>query len=354
MKVLVLPGDGIGQEVTEAAVAVLKEVAPGIEVDYGLIGGSAFDETGMPLPDETVDKVKTCDAVLMGAVGGSKWDTLEHKLRPEAGLLGIRQVMGVYANLRPARVFKPLLASSTLKKEVIDGVDMLIVRELIGGIYFGEPRGIDRLDDGSYRGYNTLVYTSAEIERIARKAFTIALGRRKSLTSVDKANVLESSRLWREVVDEVSKDFPGVNLEHMYVDNCAMQIIREPKQFDVIVTQNLFGDILSDEASMITGSLGMLPSASMGETKALYEPVHGSAPDIAGKDIANPIGAILSAAMMLRYSFDMVEASQRIEKAVDNVLAKGIRTRDISYSAQEVVGTKRMTEYIIQEIREGN
>ncbi len=354
MKVLVLPGDGIGQEVTESAVTVLKEVAPGIELAYGLIGGSAYEEAGNPLPDETITKVDACDAVLMGAVGGEKWDNLEHNLRPEAGLLRIRQVMGVYANLRPARIFRPLLVASTLKEEVIDGVDMIIVRELIGGIYFGEPRGIDRLEDGTYRGYNTLIYTTAEIERIARQAFAIALGRRKKLTSVDKANVLESSRLWRNVVDGVSKDFPDVSLEHMYVDNCAMQIIREPRQFDVVVTQNLFGDILSDEASMITGSLGMLPSASIGDKQALYEPVHGSAPDIAGKDIANPIGAILSVAMMLRYSFGMTDASRRVEDAVDRVLAKGIRTKDISYGAQEVVGTKRMTEYIVQEIREGN
>ncbi len=350
MKVLVLPGDGIGKEVTASAVEIMKAVAPDLELEYGLIGGCAYDETGSPLPDETKVQVQRNDAVLMGAVGGYKWDSLPGDKRPEAGLLAIRSLMGVFANLRPAKIFAPLAAASSLKEEIIRGVDVLIVRELIGGIYFGKPAGIDTLPDGTKRGYNTLVYTTPEIERVSRVAFDAARKRSGRLMSVDKANVLQSSQLWREVVEEVGKDYQDVELSHMYVDNCAMQLIRQPGQFDVMVTQNLFGDILSDAAAMITGSLGMLPSASLGDGPGLYEPVHGSAPDIAGQDKANPVGAIMSAAMLLRYSLDMGEAADRIENAVEAVLAKGIRTNDITIGAVEVAGTQKMTEYILKEL----
>ncbi|MCD6571287.1 MAG: 3-isopropylmalate dehydrogenase [Deltaproteobacteria bacterium] len=349
MRVLGLPGDGIGKEVVGSAVDVLKEVASDIELDYALIGGCAYDTTGTPLPEETIDKVKKADAVLLGAVGGSKWDKLNHNLRPEAGLLKVRSHMKVFANLRPVRIFRSLLSASPLKEDIIDGVDLIIVRELTGGIYFGKPRGIE-IKDGVYSGYNTLVYTTPEIERVARVAFELAKKRKKRLTSVDKANVLESSRLWRDTVDKIADDYPDIELNHMYVDNCAMQLIRDPKQFDVILTQNLFGDILSDEASMIAGSLGMLPSGSIGDGTGLYEPVHGSAPDISGTDMANPIGAILSAAMMLKYSFDMIELADKIEYAIESVLSRGIRTPDIAFGAKEIVGTKKMTEYIIDEI----
>ena len=318
MRVLGLPGDGIGKEVVGSAVDVLKEVASDIELDYALIGGCAYDTTGTPLPEETIDKVKKADAVLLGAVGGSKWDKLNHNLRPEAGLLKVRSHMKVFANLRPVRIFRSLLSASPLKEDIIDGVDLIIVRELTGGV--------------------------------ARVAFELAKKRKKRLTSVDKANVLESSRLWRDTVDKIADDYPDIELNHMYVDNCAMQLIRDPKQFDVILTQNLFGDILSDEASMIAGSLGMLPSGSIGDGTGLYEPVHGSAPDISGTDMANPIGAILSAAMMLKYSFDMIELADKIEYAIESVLSRGIRTPDIAFGAKEIVGTKKMTEYIIDEI----
>jgi len=351
MKVLVLPGDGIGEDVANSAADVLREITPDIELDYALIGGCAYDATGTPLPDETIDKVKKADAVLMGAVGGAKWDKLDYNLKPEAGLLKIRSHMKVFANLRPIKVFKPLLDSSPLKRDIIDGIDLIIVRELTGGIYFGTPRGIEQRND-VYTGYNTLVYTVPEIERVARIAFSLAEKRDMRLTSVDKANVLESSKLWRDTVDKIADDYPNVEVNHIYVDNCAMQLIRDPRQFDVILTQNLFGDILSDEASMIAGSLGMLPSGSIGDGPGLYEPVHGSAPDISGTDAANPIGAIMSAAMMLRYSFDMKGNADQIECAIDRVLSRGIRTPDIAFGAKEIVGTKKMTEYIIDEIGE--
>lgn len=350
MKILVLPGDGIGQEVAAAAVEVLKCTVDDLELEYGLLGGCAYDETGSPFPEVTRNQVGAADAVLMGAVGGPKWDTLGADKRPEAGLLGIRKEMNVFANLRPATIFPSLCEASTLKPEVLEGVDIMIVRELIGGIYFGRPAGIEDLPDGTRRGYNTLVYSTPEIERVARQAFEIARKRNKRLMSVDKANVLQSSQLWRAVVEQVAADYPDVELSHMYVDNCAMQLIRNPRQFDVILTQNLFGDILSDEASMITGSLGMLPSASIGADTGLYEPVHGSAPDIAGQDKANPIGAIMSAAMMLRYSFDRSEEAARIEQAVTRVLDKGVRTGDLTVGGRQVVGTRAMTAAILEEM----
>jgi len=350
MKILILPGDGIGKEVAASAGVVLKQAVPDMELDYGIIGGSAYEETGSPLPEETKIKIATANAVLLGAVGGTMWDTLPQDKKPEAGLLELRAHMQVFANLRPARISQALCDVSTLRGEVLHGVDLIIVRELIGGIYFGKPRGIDSLPDGTRHAYNTLEYSSKEIERIAHKAFGIALKRSAKLTSVDKANVLESSRLWREVVDEIAKGYPSVEVSHMYVDNCAMQLIRKPSQFDVILTQNLFGDILSDEASMITGSLGMLPSASIGQGPGLYEPVHGSAPDIAGQDKANPIGAILSGAMMLRYSLDMEGAALKIETAVEKVLSKGVRTLDLAAGAEKIVGTQEMTDCIIQEM----
>lgn len=350
MKVLVLPGDGIGQEVAAAAVKVLKAVEPAVELDYALLGGSAYDETGSPFPDETKAKVDKADAVLMGAVGGLKWDTLPGDKRPEAGLLGIRAHMGVFANLRPAKIFKPLVDASTLKAEVLEGVDLLIVRELIGGVYFGKPAGIETRPDGTRYGYNTMAYSTPEIRRVVKVAFEAAQKRGGKLCSVDKANVLDVSRLWRSEVEDLHKDFSDVSLSHMYVDNCAMQLIRAPKQFDVVVTSNLFGDILSDAAAMITGSLGMLPSASLGESTGLYEPVHGSAPDIAGQDKANPIGMILSTAMMLKYSFDRSADAERIENAVERVLAAGYRTGDLPFGAVKLVGTSEMTDLILKEL----
>ncbi len=343
MKVLVLPGDGIGQEVAAAAVKVLKAVEPQVELDYALLGGSAYDETGSPFPDATKTKVDQAEAVLMGAVGGFKWDSLPGDKRPEAGLLGIRAHMGVFANLRPAKIFKPLVDASTLKAEVLEGVDLLIVRELIGGVYFGKPAGIETRPDGTRYGYNTMAYSTPEIRRVAKVAFEAAQKRGGKLCSVDKANVLDVSRLWRAEVEEVAKAYADVSLSHMYVDNCAMQLIRAPRQFDVVVTSNLFGDILSDAAAMITGSLGMLPSASLGEGAGLYEPVHGL-------DKANPIGMILSTAMMLKYSFDRSADAQRIEDAVERVLAAGYRTADLPFGATRVVGTSEMTDLILKEL----
>lgn len=345
-KILVIPGDGIGQEVTAEAVEVLK-VADRIyrldlEFDYALAGGCAYDATGEPLPDETLRKAQQADAVLLGAVGGQKWDSLPYDKRPERALLGLRKGLGLFANIRPVRVFESLLKSSPLKPEVASGADLVIVRELTGGIYFGEPRGISWVAQGVERAVNTMVYTTSEIERVARKAFELARKRKKLVHSVDKANVLEVMELWRKTVSQVSKDYPDVTLRHMYVDNCAMQIVRDPRQFDVIVTGNLFGDILSDEAAVLSGSLGMLPSASLGERGGLYEPVHGSAPDIAGQDKANPIAAILSVAMMLRYSLNRDSAASLIESAVDRVLASGARTPDIARSGDEIIGTKEM------------
>lgn len=331
--VAVLPGDGIGHEVTEEAVAVLERAAAregrAIRFERAPVGGAAYDLTGNPLPAATLDLARRADAVLLGAVGGPKWEGLDFSVRPERAILGLRKALGLYANLRPARVYPALADGSTLKREVVEGVDLLVVRELVGGIYFGEPRGVERLPDGTERGVNTEVYTTPEIERIVTVGFDLARKRRKRLCSVDKANVLESSELWRSVATRLGRNYPDVALTHMYVDNAAMQLIRNPRDFDVIVTSNIFGDILSDEASMLTGSLGMLPSASLGGRVALYEPIHGSAPDIAGQDRANPIATILSAAMLARLSFGWEGVATAIEGAVERALAAGYRTADV-------------------------
>jgi len=332
VKITVLPGDGIGPEIVREAIKVLDVLNNrfdlGAEYEYAAIGGAGYDEAGDPYPEATQRLVKASDAVLLGAVGGPKWESLDKPLRPEAGLLRIRADLGLFANYRPAKVHRQLLSASTLKPEVVEGVDMLVVRELVGGIYFGQPRGIEARD-GERFGYNTMVYDESEIERIAKTAFEAARLRSGRVCSVDKANVLECSELWREVVTRVHQDYTDVELTHMYVDNAAMQLVRDPRQFDVLVTSNLFGDILSDEASMLTGSIGMLPSASVGEQYALYEPIHGSAPDIAGQDLANPLATILSLAMMLRFSFGRTDLADRIDAAVEAVLDGGARTHDL-------------------------
>jgi 3-isopropylmalate dehydrogenase len=355
--IAVLPGDGIGPEVVEQAIQVINAVGEKYSHEFvikeGLLGGCAIDSTGEPLPQKTLELCKSCDAVLLGAVGGEKWDNLPGDRRPEAGLLGIRAGLELYANLRPAVIYSALKGASPLRPDIVDaGVDIMVVRELTGGIYFGD-KGRMQTEKMGEAAFDTEKYTVYEVERIARLAFQTAMKRRKKLTSVDKANVLESSRLWREVVVRVSKDYPQVELSHMYVDNAAMQLVRNPKQFDVIVTSNMFGDILSDEASMITGSIGMLPSASLREgSMGLYEPIHGSAPDIAGQDKANPIATILSVAMMMKYSFGLDAASDAIESAVVRVLEKGYRTADISSpQTTHVVGTKEMGSRIIAEIK---
>ncbi len=353
--VLILPGDGIGPEIVTEAEKVLSALVEkhGLEIstEQGLIGGRAIDETGLPLPEETLALGKQSDAVLLGAVGGPKWDNIERSLRPERGLLAIRAGLDLYANLRPAILYKELAGASSLKPEVIDGLNILIVRELTGGIYFGEPRGIRTLEDGQREGFNTLVYKESEIERIARIAFDVAMKRNKKVCSVDKANVLEATELWREVVTHVSDDYPEVSLEHMYVDNAAMQLVRDPRQFDVIVTTNMFGDILSDLASMLTGSIGMLPSASLNAGgKGMYEPIHGSAPDIAGKNIANPLATIISVAMMLRYSLAEPAQADRIERAVQQVLANGLRTADIVSDGMTKVSTSEMGDAVVTSL----
>jgi len=350
--VLILPGDGIGPEIVTEAEKVLNALVEnrGLEIstEQGLIGGSAIDETGVPLPDETLAMGKQSDAVLLGAVGGPKWDKIERSLRPERGLLAIRAGLDLYANLRPAILYKELAEASSLKPEVIGALDIMIVRELTGGIYFGQPRGIRTLDDGQREGFNTLVYKESEIERIAHTAFDVAMKRNKKVCSVDKANVLEATELWREVVTRVAKDYPEVSLEHMYVDNAAMQLVRAPGQFDVIVTTNMFGDILSDLASMLTGSIGMLPSASLNaEGQGMYEPIHGSAPDIAGQNIANPLATIISTAMMLRYSLAEVAQADRVEQAVQKVLASGLRTADIVSEGMTRVSTSEMGDAVV-------
>lgn len=354
MKIAVIPGDGIGPDIIKQAYKVLDRVSKVYQMEFEfqevLMGGVAIDETGVPLPDKSLKVCQNSDAVLLGAVGGAKWDTLPGHLRPEAGLLAIRKGLGLFANLRPAILFPQLKSASTLKEEVLgDGLDLMVVRELTGGIYFGE-RG--RRDvDGGQEAWDTESYSTKEIERVARVGFEIAKKRQNKLMSIDKANILESSRLWREVVLKVAEDYPEVELSHMYVDNAAMQLIRNPRQFDVLVTSNIFGDILSDEASMLTGSLGMLPSASLGEGKlGLYEPIHGSAPDIAGQNKANPIATILSVAMMLRYSFNRDDIAKAIETAVENVLDKGYRTIDIMQPAMKSVGTEEMGDLIAEEI----
>ncbi len=348
-RIALLPGDGIGLEVTREAVKCLDVVANrfGLELHFeaGLVGGVAVEAVGRPLPLETMELCLSSDAILFGAVGAPKYDGLPRELRPEQALLTLRKELGLYANLRPARAFQSLLDASTLKEDVVRGVDIMVVRELTGGIYFGKPRGIEPVEGGE-RAVDTLIYTTGEIERIARIAFQAATMRRKKVTSVDKANVLASSELWRRVASEVAKGFPDVTLEHMYVDNCAMQLVRNPRQFDVILTENMFGDILSDEAAMLVGSIGMLPSASIGARVGIYEPVHGSAPDLAGKDIANPIAAILSAAMMLRYAFGKEEVAEAIERAVTEVLDQGFRTPDIHSPGTHLVGTMQMGDLI--------
>ena len=356
--ILILPGDGIGPEIVAEAVKVLNTVNEKFSLDLelveGLVGGSAYDETGSPLPEETITKAKAADAILLGAVGGPKWDKLDNRdLRPEMGLLGIRKQLGLFGNLRPAILYPQLADASSLKPEIVSGLDILIVRELTGGIYFGEPRGIRTLENGEREGYNTYVYNESEIKRIARVAFESAMKRNKKLCSVDKANVLEVTVLWREVVNEVAKEYPEVEVSHMYVDNAAMQLVRAPKQFDVMVTGNMFGDILSDAAAMLTGSIGMLPSASLDkDNKGMYEPCHGSAPDIAGQGIANPLATILSAAMMLRYSLGETEAADAIEQAVSKVLDKGLRTGDIWSDGMQQVNTADMGEAVVAALRE--
>lgn len=353
-KILLLPGDGIGPEVFAPVMGILEHIAKSgqvaLEWEEGLIGGIATDRTGYPLPPETLEKADRSDAVLLGAVGGPKYDTLPYEKRPERALLGIREHLGAFANLRPARLFPELAASSTLKPEVISDLDLIVVRELTGGIYFGKPRGIFE-EGGIRRGVNTETYTEPEIVRILRVAFDLARKRRKRVTSVDKANVLESSALWREVAVSVHKDYPDVELSHMYVDNAAMQLVRNPKQFDVIVTGNLFGDILSDEAAQLTGSIGMLASASIGGKTGLYEPIHGSAPDIAGKDMANPLAMILSLALLFRYSLDREDLAENIESAVRTVLKDGVRTVDIQgEGTKKIVGTREMGERVFSAL----
>ncbi|WP_430462299.1 3-isopropylmalate dehydrogenase [Thalassolituus sp. LLYu03] len=357
-KILVLPGDGIGPEIVAEAVKVLDVVnskfSLGLELEHALVGGAAYDEFGTPLPDVTMEKARAADAILLGAVGGPKWDALpDRELRPEKGLLGLRSGLELFGNLRPAILYPQLADASSLKPEVVSGLDILIVRELTGGIYFGKPRGIRVLENGEREGYNTYVYNETEIKRIARVAFDSAMKRNKKLCSVDKANVLEVTVLWREVVNEVAKEYPEVEVSHMYVDNAAMQLVRAPKQFDVMVTGNMFGDILSDAAAMLTGSIGMLPSASLDKNnKGMYEPCHGSAPDIAGQGIANPLATILSAAMMLRYSLAETAAADAIEAAVSKVLDKGLRTGDIFSAGMTKVSTKEMGEAVVAALQE--
>ncbi|KAF0843817.1 3-isopropylmalate dehydrogenase [Methylovorus glucosotrophus] len=348
MKIAVLPGDGIGPEIVAQAVKVLNALNIGIEMQEAPIGGAGYEAAGDPLPEATLALAKSSDAVLLGAVGDWKYDKLERHLRPERGLLRIRKELNLFANLRPALLYPELASASTLKPEVVAGLDIMIVRELTGDIYFGQPRGISTLENGEREGINTMRYSESEIRRIAHVAFGIAMKRNKKVCSVDKANVLETTELWRQVMIEVAKEYPEVELSHMYVDNAAMQLIRAPKQFDVMVTGNIFGDILSDEASMLTGSIGMLPSASLDQNnKGMYEPSHGSAPDIAGKDIANPLATILSAAMMLRYSFNDEANATRIEKAVKKALAEGYRTADIYTDGCRKVGCAAMGDAVV-------
>jgi 3-isopropylmalate dehydrogenase len=347
-KIAVLPGDGIGPEVMEEGTQVLKQIGKlhgfAVELEEGIVGGASIDAYGKPLVDSVLKLAQESDGVLLGAMGGPQWDGLDYSIRPERALLALRRELGLFANLRPVKLFSALASASTLKRDVVEGTDLLVVRELTGGIYFGEPKGVTQMPDGSERGVNTEVYTTPEIERIAQVAFQAALKRRKKVTSVDKANVLEVTELWRKVVTRLHKDegYAGIQLEHMLVDNCAMQLIRNPKQFDVIVTTNMFGDILSDEAAMLTGSIGMLPSASLGGKVGMYEPVHGTAPDIAGQGKANPLATILSVAMMLRHSLEQGAAADRIETAVEDVLNGGYRTADLHEPGGKLVGCKEM------------
>jgi 3-isopropylmalate dehydrogenase len=349
IKLALLPGDGIGPEIMESAVRLTNLVAEryNITVSYinKLIGGASIDKYGTPLTDETIEACSKTDAVLLGAVGGPKWEDLEHQLKPEAGLLKLRKSLSLYANLRPAKIYPAFLESSSLKAEVLRGTDFIVVRELTGGIYFGEPRGYDAL-----KGWNTMVYSKEEVDRIVRLAFTMAKERRKTVTSVDKANVLECSQFWRSRVKEIHQEFPDIELKNMYVDNAAMQIVRDPLQFDVLVTSNLFGDILSDIAAMITGSLGMLPSASLGDRYALYEPVHGSAPDIAGKNLANPIAMLSSVAMMFTHTFQMTQAAKIIEDAIERTLEQGYRTNDIYTEGTIKLTLSEMSDAIYKNV----
>ncbi|MBP6809083.1 MAG: 3-isopropylmalate dehydrogenase [Chromatiaceae bacterium] len=351
-KILILPGDGIGPEIVAEAVKVLACLRDdyGLDITMGeaLVGGAAIDATGGPLPEATLALAREADAVLLGAVGGPKWEPLPIAIRPEKGLLGLRAGLGLFANLRPAILYPQLAAASSLRPEVVSGLDIVIVRELTGDIYFGQPRGTHVREDGQRVGVNTMIYSESEIRRICRVAFDIARQRGKRLCSVDKANVLECTELWREVATEVGAEYPDVALSHMYVDNCAMQLVRNPKQFDVIVTGNIFGDILSDEASMLTGSIGMLPSASLDEHgKGMYEPIHGSAPDIAGQGVANPLATILSLAMMLRYSLSDAAGAERIDRAVTRVLDQGLRTADIMSTGMRRVSTSEMGDAVV-------
>ncbi len=354
--IAILPGDGIGVEIVAEACKLLDclrdDFGLQVETDEALIGGSAYDATGTPLPDATLELCREADAILLGAVGGPKWEPLDYSVRPERGLLGLRAELDLFANLRPAILYPQLAEASSLKADIVAGLDILIVRELTGGIYFGQPRGVEELPDGQKRGYNTLVYSTAEIERIGRVAFETAQKRGKRLCSVDKANVLEVTELWRDVMTGLAGDYPDVELSHMYVDNAAMQLVRAPKQFDVMVTTNMFGDILSDCAAMLTGSIGMLPSASLNaENCGMYEPIHGSAPDIAGQGVANPLATLLSVAMMLRYSLGEAELAARIDRAVSAVLDQGLRTGDIMSDGMRQVGTAEMGDAVVAVLR---
>ena len=354
MKIAVLPGDGIGPEIVAQAVKVLEALRGDglkIEMEHAHIGGSGYDAAKDPLPEVTLTLAKASDAVLLGAVGGYQYDTLPRAMRPEQGLLRIRKGLGLFANLRPATVYPELVSSSSLKPELVSGLDIMILRELTGDIYFGQPRGMRTLENGERQGFDTMHYSESEIRRVAHVGFQIAMKRNKKLCSVDKANVLDTSIFWREIVTEVAKEYPQVALSHMYVDNAAMQLVRAPKQFDVILTGNIFGDILSDEASMLTGSIGMLPSASLdANNKGLYEPCHGSAPDIAGKDVANPLATILSVAMMMQYTFGRADVAQRIEAAVRKVLQQGLRTGDIYEEGMKKVGCKAMGDAVVASL----
>lgn len=354
-RILLLPGDGIGPEIIAEAVKVIRTLRTkfglDLQTDEAAIGGAGYEAAGKPLPEDTLAKARAADAILLGAVGSPQYDGLPREVRPERGLLGIRKALGLFANLRPATLYSQLIEASTLKPEVVRGLDIMIIRELTGGIYFGQPRGIRKRENGEREGFNTLVYSESEIERIARVAFETAMKRDKRLCSVDKANVLEVSELWREVVEGVGREYPQVEISHMYVDNAAMQLVRAPRQFDVMLTSNMFGDILSDAASMLTGSIGMLPSASLNaENCGLYEPIHGSAPDIAGKGIANPLATILSLAMMLRYSLDEPGMANRVEEAVGRVLEQELRTADITQTDQSCVSTGEMGDAVIDAL----
>jgi 3-isopropylmalate dehydrogenase len=355
MKIAVLPGDGIGTEIVAEALKVLHALDLKFEMETALVGGAAYDAHGHPLPESTLKLAKDADAILFGAVGDWKYDTLDRPLRPEQAILGLRKNLGLFANFRPAICYKELVNASSLKPELVAGLDILIIRELTGDIYFGQPRGRRVSPDGAFAGadeaFDTMRYSRPEVERIARVAFEAARKRSKRVTSVDKANVLETFQFWKDIVTEVHKDYPDVALDHMYVDNAAMQLVKEPKRFDVVVTGNMFGDILSDEASMLTGSIGMLPSASLNtKSQGLYEPSHGSAPDIAGKGVANPLATILSAAMMLRFSLNQGEAAERIEAAVQKVLAQGLRTGDIWSEGTTKVGTREMGDAVVKAL----